>query len=320
MKINGEYQSNLNKKYLYDATYGKLVSIPYETTRVPVLYGHHDDINWKAIGKAVAGFPLGQRQWFFKQLSGCSATAKVMKRRNKWTHNKCPICFREVEDSDHVLSCKGKAARTAWKESVQQLVDKLEEIDTEPFICIVIKDRLMSWPKVPKEKFKYDTLPKETRIALESKDKLGWKPFIYGRVATTWEDAQEKWLIRLSTRYKRSSQVWSTTLVQQLLQTQWNMWENRNEILHNKDHIWQKRKRAQWDEEIYTIFNSNIRDSFLQEDMKFFKWGRNKVIELDDNPKQQWLKSIEKARTRKTVKENAPVRGASNGLRNWLQK
>ena len=177
----------------------------------------------------------------------------------------------------------------------------------------------MSWPKVPKEKFKYDTLPKETRIALDSQDKLGWKPFIYGRVATTWEDAQEKWLIRLSTRYKRSSQVWSTTLVQQLLQTQWNMWENRNEILHNKDHIWQKRKRAQWDEEIYTIFNSNIRESFLQEDMKFFKWGRNKVIELDDNPKQQWLKSIEQARVRKIVKENAPVRGASNALRNWLQ-
>ena len=319
LKIDGEYQSSLDKKYLYDATYGKLVSLPYETTRIPLLYGHHDDINWKAIGKAVAGFPLGQRQWFFKQLSGCSATAKVMKRRKRWTHNKCPICFREVEDSDHVLSCKGKAARTAWKDSVQQLVDKLEEIDTEPFICIVIKDRLMSWPKVPKEKFKYDTLPKETRIALDSQDKLGWKPFIYGRVATTWEDAQEKWLIRLSTRYKRSSQVWSTTLVQQLLQTQWNMWENRNEILHNKDHIWQKRKRALWDEEIYTIFNSNIRESFLQEDMKFFKWGRNKVIELDDNPKQQWLKSIEKARTRKTVKENAPVRGASNALRNWLQ-
>ena len=66
------------------------------------------------------------------------------------------------------------------------------------------------------------------------------------------------------------------------------MWENRNEILHNKDHIWQKRKRALWDEEIYTIFNSNIRESFLQEDMKFFKWGRNKVLELDDNPNQQW--------------------------------
>ena len=97
------------------------------------------------------------------------------------------------------------------------------------------------------------------------------------------------------------------------------MSENRNEILHKKNHIWQRRKRALWDEEIPNIFNSNIKESFLQEDMKFFKWGKDKVLELDDNSKQQWLRSIEQARIRKTVKENAPVRRASNALRNWLQ-
>ena len=61
MKIDGEYQSKLSKKFVYDATYGRLVSISYETTRAPLFNGHHDDINWKTIGKAVAGFPLGQR-------------------------------------------------------------------------------------------------------------------------------------------------------------------------------------------------------------------------------------------------------------------
>lgn len=75
--------------------------------------------------------------------------------------------------------------------SVQELIDKLEEIDTEPYICTVIEERLMNQPKISRGKFKYDALPKITRIALESQDKLGWKPFIYGRVGTTWEDAQE---------------------------------------------------------------------------------------------------------------------------------
>ena len=97
------------------------------------------------------------------------------------------------------------------------------------------------------------------------------------------------------------------------------MWENRNEILHNKDHIWQRRKRAMWDEEISNIFNTAIRESFLQEDMKFLKWGKEKDLKLDDNPKQQWLRSIEQSRIRKIVKENAPIRRASNALRNWLQ-
>ena len=157
------------------------MSIPYETTRVPLLYGHNDDINWKDIGEAIVGFPLVQLQWFFKKLSGYSTTEKVMKRRKRWTHNKFPICLSEVEDNDHILSCKGKAARKSWKNSVRQLIDKLEELDNEPFICIVIKDRLMSWLKIHREKFKYDALPTETRISMESQDRLGWNPFIYTR-------------------------------------------------------------------------------------------------------------------------------------------
>ena len=98
------------------------------------------------------------------------------------------------------------------------------------------------------------------------------------------------------------------------------MWENRNEILYNKDHIWQRGRRSLWDEEISNIFNSNIKESFFQEDGNFFKWVKYKVLKLDDNPKQQWLRSIEQARIRKTVKENAHIRRASNALRNWLQE
>ena len=63
-----------------------------------------------------------------------------------------------------------------------------------------------------------------------------------------------------------------------------------------------------------------MKESFLQEDMEFFKWGKDKVLGLDDNPKQQWLQSIEKSRIRKSVKENAPIIGTRNALRNWLQK
>ena len=49
---------------------------------------------------------------------------------------------------------------------------------------------------------------------------------------------------QISTKYKRSSQIWSTTRVKQILKIKWSMWENRNEILHNKDQIWKRNKRA----------------------------------------------------------------------------
>jgi len=111
LKIDNEYQTQLNKDKLYETTYGKLVSLPYETTRLPLDYGHHEDINWGAIDSAVAGFPLGQRQWFFKQLSGFSATGKVIKNRKRWNHSICPICLKEQEDNYHIINCKRKLAR-----------------------------------------------------------------------------------------------------------------------------------------------------------------------------------------------------------------
>ena len=153
---------------------------------------------------------------------------------------------------------------------------------------------------------------------MESQDKLGWKPFIYGRVATTWEDAQYDWLIRLSTRYKRSCRVWSTTLVQQLFKTQWSMWENRNTTLHDKDHIWQKHKRALWDKEIENLFKANIQDNFLPEDMRFFQNGLKKVLLLDDNAKQQWLASVTQASLRKHEKSKQRSRKDKNDLMSWI--
>ena len=100
---------------------------------------------------------------------------------------------------------------------VNNLIYKLEEIDTEMPIFMVVEDSLMNWKKIPKEKYRYNALPRETRIALDSQDKLRWTPFINGRIATTWEDAQGNWIIRISTRYKRPSHVWSATFIEYLL-------------------------------------------------------------------------------------------------------
>ena len=65
-KIDNAYQIQLNRDRLYKTTYGKLVSLPHKFTLLPLDYGHHDDINREAIGRAVSRFQLGQKRWFFK--------------------------------------------------------------------------------------------------------------------------------------------------------------------------------------------------------------------------------------------------------------
>ena len=63
--------------------------------------------------------------------------------------------------------------------TVKGLISKLEDIDIEPVIFMAVEERLMMWLKISKEKYSYNSIPKETRITLESQVKLGWKPFIY---------------------------------------------------------------------------------------------------------------------------------------------
>ena len=96
------------------------------------------------------------------------------------------------------------------------------------------------------------------------------------------------------------------------------MWVNRNDTLFDKDHIWQKNKRAQWDKKIVAIFDENIRDNFLPEDLRFFRNGKKRVLQLDDNPKLQWIKSVDTARLKKGEKSKQRSRKRDNDLMSWM--
>ena len=93
-------------------------------------------------------------------------------------------------------------------------------------------NRLSNWPWKSYNKFKYENIPNETRIAMESKDMVRWRPFIYGRPAVTWKSAHEKWPIRVSTKWKQPSRVWAASLVSGLFTLTRTIWDDRNAILH----------------------------------------------------------------------------------------
>ena len=318
LKVDGEYQPSFDKELLYDVSFGKKFSIPYENKRVPLEYGHSDDINREAIGRAVATFPAGNRRWFTKQVSGTCATAKVMRRRGDWITDRCPQCFTALEDNDHILNCPSSNARKTWKLAVKELIEKLEEINTESYICEVIEQRLLTWPKPPRELFTYDPLPKETRIAMISQDNLGWRAFIFGRTATTWEDAQEKWIIRTATRFKRSSHKWAATLVEQIFRIQWKMWESRNTVLHDPEHLWKKREREKWNAEINVAFTSFNAGNFLPSANIYFTNNQKTVLQYPDELKVQWLASIKNEIRRKRRRDENNRRLGEN-LRQWLR-
>ena len=299
LKIGDAFQSRLDTEQLYDISFGKIKSVPYSESRIPLDYGSPIDINWDAIAYAMKSITLSESHWMAKFISGTAPTGKVMARRKEWNSPNCPICFKRIEDSDHVLTCKNKAVKSQWRKSVDELIAHLEEKNTEPNICLIIKDRLIAWQNIDKlDKFPYVEMPLETRIAMETQDRLGWRPFVFGRTAEQWQLAQEEWILRQHTRWKASSRAWAGNLVLLLFRLIRSMWEHRNSILHNPNHKWLVDKRENWNTIIQQYFNTYDPDHWIPGDRRFFRRKLSTVLEYPDEVKRQWIESVNKARLR----------------------
>ena len=178
-----------------------------------------------------------------------------MLRRREWDHDRCPVYLGEQETIDHVLQCRNKRARKTWKEEIANLLDHMHTKYTEPFILRIIKDRLLRYPSTRYNKFRYEQVPRKIRIAMEAQDMMGWRAFIIGRMAHSWEDAQHEWLIRDSTRSKGTAQSWSGSTVLGLLRLCRGMWDHRNEILFDSTHEWTVAKRSGWNLRVHHYFD-----------------------------------------------------------------
>lgn len=170
-----------------------------------------------------------------KHLAGFSATGRVMLRRHKWTHSQCPRCFDHNEDALHTLVCPAPTARREWKRLLSDYWKALEEIETSPVIISTLKARLLPLPDFPTLHAPPGSL---TASLLADQSPIGWVFFLYGRMSQSWRSAQDKWLIRQATRWKKSSLKWSAKFVRLTLDLSWGMWEHRNQVLHAPTHPW----------------------------------------------------------------------------------
>ena len=81
---------------------------------------------------------------------------------------------------------------------------------------------------------KFRDVPPNIRQALQQQDDLvGWLQFTYGRLTREWKDAQDEWLKRMATKWKKSVRKWSGTVIQVTLEVTWGMWVHRNATLHD---------------------------------------------------------------------------------------
>ena len=78
--------------------------------------------------------------------------------------------------------------------------------------------------------------------SISDQQQIGWIQLVYGLHSRKWQDAQDEWIQKRAMKWKPLVEKWSRNIMRLLLEISWEMWEDRNEFLHQVDHPWNQQE------------------------------------------------------------------------------
>jgi hypothetical protein len=137
-------------------------------------------VAWSALGTAMQEVKTSRRHWVVKHSTGRCAVGRVMQRRKKWDHDKCPRCGQENETVEHLLLCPAHEVRLKWETSVQQLHEWLKQKGTHPQLAALLCSRLLQWSSGQALTPINSNVPGLNNLA-QQQDAIGWLSTIEGK-------------------------------------------------------------------------------------------------------------------------------------------
>ena len=107
--------------------------------------GTADDVDWQTTEETMKSMQQHRQHWLSKHTSGFCGTGKMMVRRKERTSAKCPRCDYAVEDSKHVLQCRGIGTEEVWNKQITEVKAWMENTDTEPTIQHALLAGVHAW-------------------------------------------------------------------------------------------------------------------------------------------------------------------------------
>ena len=191
-------------------------------------------IDWIAIEKASESLTMTRQIWLTKFVSGFCATGSVMKKRELWDNQLCPICQSCKETTAHVITCTDERSTEQYNKSITKFFKHLERLHTDPTILHIFKLTLStSTPTSFKNNVPPNEIDAEFIEAAEEQDLIGWENVFKGHITKKWAALQMKHFCRMY-QNPPSLHKWSKTIILKLYDVAHEMWTHRNDIVHEK--------------------------------------------------------------------------------------
>jgi hypothetical protein len=212
-------------------------------------------------------------------------------------HNSCPRCGKDKEDVEHVVSCRNPAATQTWTEAIHMLERWMHDNEAEPSMTAIICNSLRSWRSGVPLPVPSNNVPAIIIEAMVEQDGIGWFNLLNGFISKKWRIIQKAYLKDLGSF--KSPQLWISRFQKRIWEIPWQLWQHRNEFLHNDGTTIHFQEIAAVNREIRTEYLQ--RGQGLPDHYQYLFHGQlDELLSQNIFHKQEWLKSVWAAREHHT--------------------
>ena len=253
-------------------------------------------IHWDAVEKATNSLTNTRRIWLAKFVSGFCGVAKKMHQRKAWDSPMCPLCHIEEETTTHVITCNDGRVREKYANATSILMKHMERFDTHPAIVqVIIKSIQEGKPTFFSQHVHPDQRGTLLHKAAQAQDKIGWQNFFKGHIAQEWSIAQHRYTNK-GRKNPPSPTSWAKNIIIGIYKFSLSMWENRNNIVHEKNDenvtIREAEEINSLIQEQYDLGNEGLKD----EHRMILESTIEETLELTISEKKYWIETLQASR------------------------
>ena len=213
-----------------------------------------------------------------------------MKRRKERTIDNCPRCDMPSEDNDHILRCLAPSANEQWTLSLQSLEHKLLSLQAPRDLSEAIITMLESWRL--QRPFECNPLwDLNTTLLITLQSTIGAKLMLEGCIHNSWSEIMQDYLSSLQS--KINGERFVTALIKLLWQIAWDMWDHRNNILHDNDTNATLLGITALNTQIVNMYHKGILPLMTPDEKALFKSPLESLLRLRPPSKRAWIATVE---------------------------
>jgi len=248
-----------------------------------------DFVDWHALGKAMKQLPFYKQRHIMKQATAHLPIGWQLHRRNAAISNLCQLCKEQEETTTHLLWCQSAPVVQQWQACVQEFETQLTVLSTDPQLIKMDTTSPSVAPRHRSRTMQNDKFHKSSRCHQRANwYRLGGS--LHGFVSAKWQLTQDHYQQQLQDKYAHNKR-WTVELICKLMQISWDMWNQRNDIIHASD------------SNQLEYLNRQIRFQFHMgsESLSQPWWLTDSTVEQSlqwpVNTKRQWLESVTLSRS-----------------------